>query len=251
MNKRKIDKMLLIIISILTILMGFIFILQIARIYYGNNKTYSREICGKFLIEMLPIIILWVISVIVNFIYFNIKKCNNKEFAKISFAAKLKNIEAICPYVEEEYNDINKEKKKRKIAMIINIIVVCLCAMMSLGYLLNVKHFDSNGDLTKQAIDMSFHLTPWVIIGFSSMIVTTIYEEISSKKSIELLKNVIKNNGRKEVIKNNNNNLTINIIRGIILCLAVVLIVVGINDGTAADVLQKAINICTECIGLG
>ena len=109
-----------------------------------------------------------------------------------------------------------------------------------------------DGDLTKQAIDMSFHLTPWVIIGFSSMIVTTIYEEISSKKSIELVKNIIKFNGKKESVKQTDKNkLAINVARGVIIGLSVVLIVVGIFNGGAEDVLQKAINICTECIGLG
>ena len=33
--------------------------------------------------------------------------------------------------------------------------------------------------------------------------------------------------------------------------LGLILIVVGINGGGMADVLEKAINICTQCIGLG
>ena len=34
-------------------------------------------------------------------------------------------------------------------------------------------------------------------------------------------------------------------------CIAAVLIVLGIRNGGMRDVLIKAINICTECIGLG
>ena len=41
------------------------------------------------------------------------------------------------------------------------------------------------------------------------------------------------------------------IIQVSILCIAVVMIIIGITNGGAEDVLQKAINICTECIGLG
>ena len=40
-------------------------------------------------------------------------------------------------------------------------------------------------------------------------------------------------------------------IRGLFLGLALVLIVLGAANGGARDVLVKAINICTECIGLG
>ena len=47
-----------------------------------------------------------------------------------------------------------------------------------------------------------------------------------------------------------NKNKAINIARVSILALSVLLIVVGIFNGGAEDVLQKAINICTECIGL-
>ena len=251
-NKKILDKLFLIIVSILTILMGIVFILQVLRIYYGNNKTFTREICGMYLIQMLPILIIWIVTVIASFVYFIINNNPKKEFAKITFAYKLKNLEVMCPEVEEEFGLINKEKKKIKVVKIINIVIISICSIMSLGYLLNVKHFDSQGDLTKQAIDMGIHLLPWVIIGFGSMIGTTIYEEVISKKIIELIKQVIKNNGRKEIVKQQNKNKkAINITRGVLISLSIVLIVVGIFDGSVEDVLQKAINICTECIGLG
>lgn len=252
MQKNKLlDKLVLIIVSILTILIGVIFIIQICRIYYGNDKVYTSDICSKFLLEMLPIIVLWIITVIGSYVYFSFKNNANGSIAKITNAAKLRNLEAICPEFDDENYGINKEKKKRKIAVIINIVVVCICSIMSLGYLLNVKHFDSSGNLSEQAVKMSIHLLPWVIIAFGSMIGTTIYEEISSKKSIDLIKLVIKDKGRKNVVKSKPNNKIVNIARGVIISVAVVLIIVGYFDGGAADILQKAINICTECIGLG
>lgn len=42
-----------------------------------------------------------------------------------------------------------------------------------------------------------------------------------------------------------------NILRTVIICAAVLLILLGITNGGLWDVLVKAINICTECIGLG
>ena len=42
-----------------------------------------------------------------------------------------------------------------------------------------------------------------------------------------------------------------NILRGVMIALAAVLIGLGIANGGLWDVLVKAINICTECIGLG
>lgn len=39
--------------------------------------------------------------------------------------------------------------------------------------------------------------------------------------------------------------------RLVVFCVAVAFVVVGIINGDAGNVLMKAINICTECIGLG
>ena len=41
------------------------------------------------------------------------------------------------------------------------------------------------------------------------------------------------------------------VVRIVLYALAVILIVTGIGNGGMRDVLIKAINICTECIGLG
>ena len=43
----------------------------------------------------------------------------------------------------------------------------------------------------------------------------------------------------------------VNILRAVVLIAAVLLIFAGIVNGGALDVLVKAINICTECVGLG
>ena len=40
-------------------------------------------------------------------------------------------------------------------------------------------------------------------------------------------------------------------VRLVIALLALTLIVLGLANGQARDVLNKAINICTECLGLG
>ncbi|MBQ6373294.1 MAG: thioredoxin [Clostridia bacterium] len=40
-------------------------------------------------------------------------------------------------------------------------------------------------------------------------------------------------------------------LQAIVIATAVVLIIAGIFNGSARDVLYKAITICTECVGLG
>lgn len=46
-------------------------------------------------------------------------------------------------------------------------------------------------------------------------------------------------------------NKKILILRVVILIIAISMIIVGILNGSARDVLYKAITICAECVGLG
>ena len=64
---------------------------------------------------------------------------------------------------------------------------------------------------------------------------------------------VIKNEGKKEYkyVVNKKLELVKLIVQLSLITFSIVLIVVGVINGGASDTLQKAINICTECIGLG
>ena len=92
---------------------------------------------------------------------------------------------------------------------------------------------------------------PWIVISFGSFIGYVFYIEVNAKKASNILLEVIRTNGKvkKEEIEKNNKYKVI--IQASIVCVAVIMIIVGITNGGAEDVLQKAINICTECIGLG
>ena len=46
-------------------------------------------------------------------------------------------------------------------------------------------------------------------------------------------------------------NKKIWLLRAFLLVAAVVMIIVGVANGEARTVLQKAVNICLECIGIG
>ncbi len=253
-KNKKLYKLFQSLVSIQTILMGIVFIIQILRIYYGNKKEFTAEICGKYLLQIIPVILIWVALIIASYIYHKLSNSKDLNVSKITNVAKLKIYEGMCPKIDND-NDLfllNKEESKRKNIWLINIIIIILCSCMGLLYLLNVNHFNSQGNLAKQAVEMTIHLLPWVVISFISLIICFYYENKSALRSIELIKVIINKNGKannQENIKNDNKKLLI--IRVCIICLAITLIIIGIINGGATDVLNKAINICTECIGLG
>ena len=256
-NQQFVDKLLLIIMSIQTILLGALFIVQICRIYFGNDGNFTREICIKYIREIAIVIILWVLLIIGTGVYFVIKNQNKEKGVKTSNVARLKMLLSVAPEFKNEelkdsYKELDRDTKVIKITKIVSLVIVVICALMGIGYLSNSKHFDSNGDLNAQIMAMTIHLMPWVIISFVSILFTSFYEEYRAKKMIEVVKMIIKNDGKKPYqYQKNNNKLVINIARSVIILIAVALIIVGSFDGSAKDMLQKAINICTECIGLG
>lgn len=256
MNKsNKLDKIFLLVTSFQTIILGIVFIIQILRIYYGNDAIFTKEICAQYILEILPVIILWILVIIGAFIYFNITNFKYKNVSKISNVTKFTNLERVCPVIDDkDLNDkLLKLKKKNIIAGIIVIVVTVISSVMGLCYLLNIKHFDPTGDLSFQATNMALHLMPWVVISFGSFIGYSFYKEYNAGIGCNILREVIKNNGKviKKEIESKKKQLIMKISQISILCIAVVFIIIGISNGGAEDTLQKAINICTECIGLG
>lgn len=262
MNKNKIiDKLFLIIMSVQTVLMGIAFIIQVLRIYNSSpgNDPYNKTIVWEYIKQISIILILWVILIIASFVYFKIRntyKENDK--SKITNIQKLKNLLRIAPEfnnpnLEEEYKLIKYEEKKRLIAWIVNIVILVICSIMGMCYVFNKKHFEAYGDNNQQMIDMVTYLLPWIIISFISTIVCVIIEEFSAVKSLDAVKKIIKNDGKliRQYNEKKKVNFAINITRGILIATSLILIIVGINNGGAQGVLEKAINICTECIGLG
>ena len=256
MNKtNKVDKIFLLVTSFQTIILGIVFIIQILRIYYGNESAFTREICAQYILEILPVIILWIMVIIGAFIYFNITNFKYKNISKISNVTKLTNLKRVCPVIDDSAakNELIRLNKKNKIIGIITLVITVISSVMGLCYLLNIKHFDPTGDLSQQAMDMALHLMPWVIISFGAFIGYSFYKEYNAKLSCDILREIIKNNGKvtKNEVVSKKKNLIMVISKVCILCIAIVFIIVGVCNGGAEETLQKAINICTECIGLG
>ena len=124
--------------------------------------------------------------------------------------------------------------------------VVMLCAGISLIFLMNREHFTS-WDLEVVMGQMLVHTLPWIALAFGAVITAAFVCRRSLEREIHLLKGA---SGDKmpETASKPSRLLSVRIA---LYVLAAVLIADGISNGGMRDVLIKAINICTECIGLG
>ena len=96
-------------------------------------------------------------------------------------------------------------------------------------------------------------LIPCMIIPFGYAIFTVYYNDKSLQREIELVKQVPSTESRKDKseISANSSEKKENILRYALLVVGIGILVYGFVSGGTVDVLTKAINICTECIGLG
>lgn len=140
------------------------------------------------------------------------------------------------------------EEKLRRRLLIASGAVIALCTAGALTYLLNGAHFTS-WELEGVMGDMMLHVSPWVIAIFAAAIVASVLCGKSVEREITLLKGAPM--AKPAENQPARGQRAVPILRAALYVLAVVFIVLGVMNGGLYDVLVKAINICTECIGLG
>lgn len=124
--------------------------------------------------------------------------------------------------------------------------VVAVCAVLSLMFLLNQENFTS-WDLEKVMGKMLLHTLPWIMTAFAAVIGASCLCRRSMEREIVMLKGISGSKTPETAAKPS----CVPYVRIALYIVAIALIVLGINNGGMRDVLIKAINICTECIGLG
>ena len=260
-----IKKIYSIIIVILTVLLAVLSIMQIVDIYLsgiepGNqNQMYTEEIIWDHFTNIAIPLVIWIASLIFSFVFYIIFPSKEKFESKMANKNLLKLYASRLPdditSFEEETNNINKERKSRKLALIFSIASLVILSIPCLIYLLNPAHFTKDGDLMLEAGTMVLNILPWYLLGTGTLIAYKVYTNHSYNNEISYIKNILSlsnENKRPTIVRPSQlNKKAVTTLRIIVFTVAVTFIITGIINGGAADVLKKAINICTECIGLG
>jgi small-conductance mechanosensitive channel len=150
-------------------------------------------------------------------------------------------------------NETVKIKREREFRKLMRSIcaVLCLASFIPAALLLTwFDHFTVD-NLTPVLLETVQLLLVGAIISGVLLFVLSVIERKSAVRETEQTKIAISSAEKsdKRTVKNNKNNVKIT--RLVFVGIACVLIVIGLTQDGFYDVLQKAIRICTECIGLG
>jgi hypothetical protein len=243
-------------LSIIMCVLGIYFVASSIDIYLSGNSPFTRERVGEHLVELLPIIIVAIIAIIGGAVLSIFPTKEEKLKGKINHRVTLSRLYPRVNWIkcpEDIVLSISKEKSKRKIFSISCACICGACLTVSLIYFLNVNNFPGE-DITSEVAYSMLFLLPCTVIALCSMLACSILCNQSLAKQVDFTKKALavsKNDNKAPDVVYKDNSKKIMITRIVIVAVAVILIIIGASMGGAESVLKKAINICTECIGMG
>ena len=226
-----------------------------------NWTPFSRESVASHLKKVAPISFIAIgIAIITGIISLFTKepKTKNIPIRKRTllsiFKAKLSDFAT----TEEYLKTAQTETKRRKIVILASLLLSAIFTAVALVFILNPARYsveEVNTDIAYSVVIalISFSLI-FVVALVASKILDASYaiELEETKAEVKRLKlSAVKENDEELLALSKNEGHTVILVRIIIFAVAVAFIIAGIFNGGMADVLGKAVRICTECIGLG
>ena len=255
-------------LALFTVVVGALFIAQAADIYFGGAE-YSRALVIERCSQIAVPFWLWVAAVAAGGIL---------ELAAPAPRAKLrvhpgsrKLLDRLTRSAAEKEDDpawrsaaaaLAKERRIR-MAVRLSCLAVCLiCAGVGAAFLLNIPAYPS--DPNEAVLGLVRSALPCVAVAFLACCACSFYDEIAAKRMLPYAKALLATGGRATTkglpahgrfftgaLAIARSPQALWAVRGAVLAAAVALIAAGVANGGMHDVFVKAINICTECIGLG
>lgn len=263
-NKTRIKLIYGIVTSVVIAVLGVLFIISAYGIYSSGPNAFTRESVGAALMSIIVPIIIAVVLILGGFIL-------SVAFPDVKSPARA--------YVTDEVMEerllssrdtasdagiaanIEKERRKRSLFKLINIAVTVVGITAIFVYALNPEHYSDN--LNKTVIDFTVNVIIAMLPSLVFACARLVVNPLSYKREIELLKALPKSDNPTPVSQKtgvfdtilsffgkNEAPITLGVRIAFVL-VGVIYLTLGVFNGGMKDVLEKAIKICTECIGLG
>ncbi len=267
-------------LGLFTAVVGTLFIVQACGIFADGGYAqgaYTREIVGNRFLYICAPFFIWIAAIIAGYVLSLVYPYTPKKSALNNNAAILRRLSSKIPEGSGEGYDANvKTVKRERLTRFITAValaVICIaCIIISAVYLLDKGNFKS-GTNNGMMFNMFKFVGPFVLAAFACSVVAVTVTKFSIKKELTTVKSMIAGGKGERVREDMRNPVDVFfdklrakvafledkkvkfIIRTVLLSvlgvIAVTFIILGIFNGGVRDVFIKAVQICTECIGLG
>lgn len=207
------------------------------------SPVFSAEIVGARLRPILPLLAVYVLLVLGALIVQSVAGAD-RGWVSVSPENRLRLVKARMDVLPGEAETLERQRRSIRLTAAAAVLV---CAVPCLVYLLNGANFTS-WELESVMGRMLLHVAPWVAAAFAVAVAASFACGRSAERELAALKGHV---GQAKPEKPASRRRPLGALRACLYTVAVVFIVLGVMNGGLHDVLVKAINICTECIGLG
>ena len=257
---KKIHRLYGIVLSVVTVFAGICFIAACCNIYYsgkagGASQIYTPEIVAAHFTKI-AIPVYSCLTLVLGSILLNIALPLEK--AKL---APEKNLTLILSRLQAKTDldacEENLRLNIRQLAKQRKQLAALTAGLMSFGFVLflcyacNAKHWGTNS--TPSMISAMYMMLGCLAVPFALTVYTAFFCRKSTMAEIELMKKASAQAPQKaaQAPAEKAESWKMRIVPIALVALGIVLVVLGAcNEGTK-DILTKAVNICTECVGLG
>lgn len=262
-RNQKIQTVAGIVLTAATFLLGAAFIVCCLQVYEAG---YSRELVGEKLRFLCLPVCLWILFVIASFLLSVLFPVAKKALPYITPRDSLRRLSkrtelSAAAMQDEKYSAIKKLALIRMIAWSATALFCVAVAIIAVVYLRTADHFHTS-DLIADAVALLVNVMTWVFAAFLLCCGATVVDGVTVKKQTALTRELVKaypdslkkTQGAQEEKSERAERKKRYLVAGIraaLLVVGIVFVIVGTANGGMADVLKKAIAICTECIGLG
>ena len=246
-----------ILLSLLVVLTGALLIQGCLYIYItgteiGNPDPFSREIVAERFWRIAPVVFVTLASVIaggvLHLTVFKEKEGRLKPL--VSHRDRLKKAASRLSPDSPLQSVLHKHHVERTVTVIVATVLSVGATVPFWVHLSKSAHFTM--DFNASVIGLCLSLLPFVCVSGGLFVGVTYLADASRTADILAVKEALQMEKPAEKPAEGKKpfELTLGMKIGIAV-LAIVLIVLGIFNDGAMDVFQKAVRICTECIGLG
>ena len=256
MSNSKFGRIISVATAAFVILLGIAYITCTAVLYYtGGDTPYSRESVNSYLAWLLIPSVITVALAVTGVIYNSTSKENDNKMpgrtSRELYDSYISRYE-LDSFSPSALSRVSAFDKQQKIFDLCASFVSSTLFVLILDYLIFIAEF-SVESLSSDVMTAFAVVLPLAAIGVAVHIPRVYAEEVCYGQMLAALKESVKEGcaPRKATAAVKESNKPTNIARYTILAVAILLIVLGVFNDGVTDVLQKAVKICTECIGLG
>ncbi len=259
----KLHKFYSIILAVLACLTGVGLLVATLLIYFtGDAPHYTREIVGRYLLYLTPLFALLVLGLIGGLVLDIALPLGETKRPRADISARVRvkrmygrvGFEALSQEVKD---GLAKEGKRRKTIYIVLAALEVILLLPIVLWLSDISHFTFP---YKNADVVTFFLIaiPLALVGIALLYVAGRLCDASWERELNVLKEQAKVPGvlkpKAQDVETLSSAKRFHLKAGVrvaLLTIGVAFVVLGIFNGGAKDVFDKAVKICMECIGLG